>query len=289
MIYQKLLIVAKRSRYELLCKQNGKKRIDALVKKRDRAIRNILRSHGDHLRLLKKVTAFLDRKGIRYKLAGAFERRPQGTFDLILTLGGDGTFLWASHSVTDAHMLGINSTPRISIGVFCAADANNFKKVLTSAMEGRMPVLKLARIEAKVSGKSTGALALNDILFAHEIPAATSRYFLRIGDIEEEQRSSGVWIATAAGSTAAVRSAGGRIMPIESKRIQYIVREPFDKEISNLKGFIEPEGEVRIRAKMNHGRIFIDGAHDHVDVPFGGTVVLKPSAKPLSVLGIRRK
>ena len=66
--------------------------------------------------------------------------------------------------------------------------------------------------------------ALNDVLVAHVQPAATSRYRLTLGRRSEEHRSSGLWVATAAGSTAGIRSAGGRPMPLTSRRIQFRAR-----------------------------------------------------------------
>ena len=43
---------------------------------------------------------------------------------------------------------------------------------------------------------------INDVLIAHKNPAATSRYLLELNKTKEEQRSSGIWIATPMGSTA---------------------------------------------------------------------------------------
>ena len=55
-------------------------------------------------------------------------------------------------------------------------------------------------------------------------PAAMTSYTLDIGSVSEPQRSSGLWIATAAGSTAAIRAAGGCILPLRSRKLQYLVR-----------------------------------------------------------------
>ena len=78
-------------------------------------------------------------------------------------------------------------------------------------------------------------------------------------------------------------------MPIESRRIQYLVREPFDRDIRNLRGFVSPPGLISLRSKMNQGRIFIDGWHDAYKVPFGGVITLGASDRPLRVLGMRQR
>ena len=58
---------------------------------------------------------------------------------------------------------------------------------------------------------------LNDILICHHNPGAMSRYYLTVGRVREEQRSSGVWIATAAGSSGGLHSAGGKVLPRKIK------------------------------------------------------------------------
>jgi len=47
-----------------------------------------------------------------------------------------------------------------------------------------------------------------------------SRYYLKIGNLREEQRDSGLWISTAAGSSGAIRSAGGKLFKNEEKKMQ---------------------------------------------------------------------
>ena len=66
---------------------------------------------------------------------------------------------------------------------------------------------------------------LNDILVCHHNPGAMSRYFLTVEGTREEQRSSGVWIATAAGSSGGLHSAGGKVLTQKSKEFQYRPRE----------------------------------------------------------------
>src|SRR6185295_12301282 len=86
---------------------------------------------------------------------------------------------------------------------------------------------RIHRMSVAINGKPVREQAFNDVLIAHRNPAAMTRYRLTIGASQEDQRSSGVWISTAAGSTAGIRSAGGRRMPITAKRLQYLVREPY--------------------------------------------------------------
>jgi NAD+ kinase len=141
---------------------------------------------------------------------------------------------------------------------------------------------------------------LNEALFCQASPAATSRYFLRILDAkgatlaEEEHKSSGLWVGPAAGSTAAQSSAGGRILPLTSTRLQFVVREPYRPHGGSpdaprlTMGLIDEGQTLRIRSRMRQARLFLDGEHLVHDVGIGDVVTLRRSVEPLTVLGMTR-
>jgi NAD+ kinase len=109
---------------------------------------------------------------------------------------------------------------------------------------------------------------MNDLLVSTLSPAGTSRYVLKVGSRIEEQISSGIWISTAAGSTAAIYSAGGRILPATSRKFQFVVREAYQKKFGLrrlLRGVLDSRQSLEVASHMKEGRIFIDGAN--LDVP----------------------
>src|SRR5690606_23825873 len=127
---------------------------------------------------------------------------------------------------------------------------------------------KLARMEVALDGELVSTRILNDILFCHSCPAATTRYIIALGDVREEQLSSGIWVGPAAGSTAAQRSAGGRVLAPGSQKIQYIVREPYHgmgEGYQLTKGVIGPGEALHLRGKIREGRIYMDGAQKMLD------------------------
>src|SRR3989338_8954242 len=64
--------------------------------------------------------------------------------DLILAVGGDGTFLMASHGVLDkVPMLGINSDPTSKEGFFMNANKKDFEKKLKRIIENKFKIKKL--------------------------------------------------------------------------------------------------------------------------------------------------
>jgi NAD+ kinase len=145
-----------------------------------------------------------------------------------------------------------------------------------------------------LNGKVVSTRVLNDALFCHPSPAATTRYILRLGKAVEEQKSSGFWIGPAAGSTAAQRSGGGKILPLSSRDLQLVVREPYTPEGEKLKltrALVADGKELFVRSKIREGRLFIDGPHEVVEIGMGDRLVFKRSPEPLFVLGLhgRRK
>jgi NAD+ kinase len=206
--------------------------------------------------------------------------------DLVVTIGGDGTLLAASHHVSTGALLGVNSAPGDSIGHFCGAHRGSFDSTLRAMLDGRLRPRELTRLALRLDGRLLPEPALNDVLVAHPIPAATSRYRLKVGGRTEEHRSSGMWISTAAGSTAGIRSAGGRVMPIGSRRLQYLVRELLREPGRRYRldrGFVRPPGGLIVSSKMPDGRLWIDGSRIVHRFPFGSRLSVDTSAPVLRI------
>jgi NAD+ kinase len=213
-----------------------------------------------------------------------------------VTVGGDGTVLAASHQIgSRTRLLGVNSAPESSVGFFCAATKGTVGPTLEAALEGKLRGVTLARMRVEINERLLHNRVLNEALFCHASPAATSRYILRVTKggrtKEEEQKSSGLWIGPAAGSTAAQRSAGGNILPLTSTRIQFVVREPYlggGVAPKLVVGLIDAADQLELLSKMRTGKLFLDGHHDEHDFGIGDRIVMKRSDESLTVLGLQR-
>jgi NAD+ kinase len=216
----------------------------------------------------------------------AAEKRQIKAADLVITIGGDGTALGASHYITAGMMLGVNSAPGDSVGHFCHTHRGNFAARFADILAARWKPTALARLAVALDDKPLPELALNDVLIAHDCPAATTRYIIAKGDVSEEQRSSGIWIATATGSTAGIKSAGGDVMPRGSQRLQFLVRELYrePQRIYTLtRGFLRPGEELIVASKMQTAHVYIDGARTAYAFPFGTRAKLKLAALKLKL------
>ncbi len=220
----RVLVIYKRTTFQRF--RGGKStRIQALLDQGHRSVASLLEAHEAHLATLERTKEVLKHLGVDARFRHSYTPEPDDAWDLVVTLGGDGTLLWASHLVgPETPMLAINSAPRTSVGYFCAGDSGQVGELIEAALAGDMRATKLSRMQVSVDGELVHTRVLNDVLFCHECPAATTRYLLKRGDLEESQMSSGLWAGPAAGSTAAVRSAGGRVLPIGSQKLQFVVR-----------------------------------------------------------------
>lgn len=288
-----VLVVYKKSTYQRYVGR-AQARLQDLIEHGDMSVDGLLREHEIHQSTLQRAKTALRELGARAVLRYRPEPMPEkGAWDLIVTLGGDGTLLWASHLAdSKTPMLAINSAPDTSVGYFCAGGGDNVDEVLANALSGDLRASRLARMRVDVGDNLISTRVLNDALYCHESPAATSRYILEHGGDRERQMSSGVWVGPAAGSTAAIRSAGGKVLPIGSQKIQFVVREPYrgvDKKYRLVKGMVAPGERLTITSRMTKGRIFLDGTQKVHMVQIGDRVSVQLSDEPLTLLGLHRR
>jgi NAD+ kinase len=237
---------------------------------------------------VEKAISFFRTEGIEVIPLKRAKLKSIGRADLVITIGGDGTFLDTAHFVKDIPMWGINSTPTHSAGFLMSATPQNFEQRWRLLVQGKLPVLKLQRLQVLVNGRKIPELVLNDVLIAHANPAAVSRYELRVSDRKEEQKSSGLWISTAAGSTAAIQSAGGKILPLESKQIQFIARELYHGRHHRYrlaKGIVSQKTKIQAISQMHEAGCYFDGPRVWYPIRYGDRITVKVASQSLQVIG----
>lgn len=264
-------------------------RAASFARKGDETAKRLLHADVEQKRAVDAVRRTLKARKIAFeegslvKINAALKRQLAAA-DFVISVGGDGTLLGASHYAHDAMMLGVNSAPGDSVGHFCSVNRKNFAERLNAILDLKWRPVELARLQVTLDGKILPELALNDVLIAHYCPAATTRYLIEVGDRVEEHRSSGVWISTAAGSTAGIGSAGGRRMPLRSRHIQFLARELYhepEREYELTRGLVPSDSGVTIASKMPDGRLFIDGARTQCLFPFGARAHIEVAEKSL--------
>jgi NAD+ kinase len=285
MHFKKVLLIYKVPAYETQFLAKSKRRItpnDCFD-----VIHRLKNAYDCHYATLKIVESELLSRGIKYRKIRRQARMNFSGYDLIMTVGGDGTLLDAARQARSEVLLGVNSDPTRSVGNFCSADATTFPLMLDKISSGKAKIQSLNRLRISLRKAGIATDALNDILICHRHPAVMSHYVLCLGKQVEEQRSSGIWLSTAAGSTGAIHSAGGKVLPLTSHRLQYRPRELYDSFGRHYRltgGSFPLAAMMRISSLMTDGICCIDGANLVLPFPFGEEMIISQSPNHLHLL-----
>ena len=132
-----------------------------------------------------------------------------GAADVVVVLGGDGTFLRAVHEYPGVPLLGLNLG---GLGYLASVEERDFESALAKLAAGRYRVSERRMIE--VGGRFA---ALNDIFITREMGGHSARL-----DLEADGRrvtsymADGLIFATPTGSTAYSLAAGGPVLMPDS-------------------------------------------------------------------------
>ena len=132
-----------------------------------------------------------------------------GAEDVVIVLGGDGTFLRAVHEFPDTPILGFNLG---GLGYLASVEERDFTFALMKLATGRYRISERRMIE--VDGRF---VALNDIVITREMSGHSTRL-----DLEADGRrvtsymADGLIFATPTGSTAYSLAAGGPVLMPDS-------------------------------------------------------------------------
>lgn len=283
----RVVLVRKTTTWEQQQTRRNAKLAAVLARGDDPAAR-IVQAHEKHNETFSEVVRALTERGIEHQVTANLTRRQARSASLVITVGGDGTFLRASHCIDSdergdgAPMMGVNSAVGSSVGFFCCASLTNFAEHIDAIAAGKTRSRGLWRMRVLLNDRPLRDLALNDVLVAHEVPAETTVYTLSVDGVQQRQKSSGVWIATAAGSTGAIRSAGGTVLALDVAQIQYRVRELFPLSVTDhalIGGVVA--GKLELTSHIRSGVLYIDGAHRQVRFGAGDRIGFDLSRRPM--------
>ncbi len=203
--------------------------------------------------------------------------------DVLVVLGGDGTFLRAAQAVTqvDVPLLGINLG---KVGFLSKAEAHQIEKVLAQLSGGQFTVReRMGLTGAILPGGRAAELtftALNDIVIARGSLARVVRMSV---DIDESHLATfvadGLVVSSPTGSTGYAFSAGGPILDPQSRNL---VVTPIAGYLSAIRAVVvSPRQVVRCRVVDAHeALVSVDGREDH-RIAVGDVVEVRALERPI--------
>lgn len=196
---------------------------------------------------------------------------------VVVVVGQDGLVANTAKYVGDIPIVGVNPDATRYDGILLPYSPPKARHAVQAVLENRFRVRKVTMAEVTLSD-SQRLTAFNDF-FVGCRTHTSARYTLEVGGLSEPQSSSGVLVATGAGSTGWLSSvfnmnagmatflgapAGHRPqLDWEDRRLIWAVREPFISKQSSanlVAGFLDEGRELVIESLMPAGGvIFSDG------------------------------
>jgi NAD+ kinase len=203
--------------------------------------------------------------------------------DVLVVLGGDGTFLRAAQSIAhvDVPILGINLG---KVGFLSKAEAHELEGVLEKLQAGRYAVRERMGLAGQIlqAGRTPDGsfTALNDIVVARGSLARVVRLDVTIDESHLATFvADGLVVSSPTGSTGYSFSAGGPILDPQSRNL---VVTPIAGYLSAIRSIVvSPSQVVRARVLDAHeALVSIDGREDR-RIEVGDVVEVRALERPL--------
>lgn len=178
--------------------------------------------------------------------------------ELIVSLGGDGTFLHVARHIQALRpaLLGVNFG---RLGYLTAVEAENLLPFLDRQLTKGLTVERRLRLACRAEGWEHPPLALNDIVIQDADGVRTVRLRVRVGDSTVGIfRADGVIAATPTGSTAYTLSVGG---PVVHPRVEALLIALVSPHTLSARPLVfSAEDEIVVEAIEDRPvRVIIDG------------------------------
>jgi NAD+ kinase len=207
--------------------------------------------------------------------------------DVLVVLGGDGTFLRAAHAVIedDVPLLGINVG---KVGFLSKVEATEIERVLGDLVGGRFELEPRMALEGRILRGGTEPsgdrlMALNDVVIAR---GSLARVVRLDTSIDASHLASfiadGLVVASPTGSTGYSFSAGG---PILGPTARNLVVTPIAGYLTTIRSVVVgPSAVVRCRVVDAHeALVSVDGRED-IPLAVGDVVEVRAIERPVRLV-----
>lgn len=218
----------------------------------------------------------------------------------VVAIGGDGHFNFVSHFVRDQLIIGVNSDPLTSVGTLCNFSIFNLDQLAKSLKDPNPKIQKRTRMEAQINDYRLPFLACSDIFIGERDRLLISRYILNYRGQLEEQKSSGLIIATGSGMRGWYSGAARpfcdklAISSMDALELRFVASEFFDNQGKVHYRF--PVGEIKENESLEINSLLKDSGVISIDClvddnmiyrfPAGSKARVSISSQPLNTLTI---
>ncbi len=204
---------------------------------------------------------------------------PEGRFDLLLAVGGDGTVLRAFHTQPSAPVLGINSG---TLGFLTAGEEKEAGAIIEALFAGELFIEERLVIESLFEGGSY--LVVNEAV----VKGATRMVHVDVsidGAFIHTYRGDGVIVGTPTGSTSFLMSTGS---PIVMPRVDCLVLNGINEHRFSARSIVlRGSSVVQLRvnpATRDHEVFLSHDGRDRISLRPGSEITLRRADRPVRIL-----
>ena len=207
------------------------------------------------------------------------DREASGAFDLVVSVGGDGTFLRAAHvaSRADCPVLGVKVG---RLGFLTEVEPPETEKLVRRVLEGTARIEERLAVTAELDGAGIETeWALNEVMVEKRARHRLVRLVVSVDGVYVATFSAdGVIVATPTGSTAYSFSARG---PIVSPSLPCMVLTPIAAHMVFDRSFVlDATQHVTIEvAGEEMGLLSADG-REAIELPVGSKIRIRAADRP---------
>lgn len=242
-----------------------------------------------------EIQAYLRNLGIQadiFVFNGFSEQYPFYGYDFVITMGGDGTVLFAARGCAP---LGIPIFPVNfgSFGFIASVQRDEWRKELDDFLAGKAIVDERGMIRADLvrgGQRRLSATGLNDVVICGKTAAHTISFNVMYDKVPlGEIKADGIIISTATGSTAYSASAGGPIIDPDLDVMVLTLMNAFS--LSSRPLALSPDGQLEIEilpSRISDVVISVDGQIP-VDLHVGDVIRINQTEHKARLIGCTKE
>ena len=203
-----------------------------------------------------------------------------GTIDLVVSVGGDGTFLRAAHAASDlgCPVLGVKVG---RMGFLTEVEPEDAPALIAAVLQGTARVERrmALTVEPLEGADFLPQWGLNEVMVEKHVRHRLIRLAVEVdGSYVTTFSADGVIVASPTGSTAYSFSARG---PIVSPEVDSLVLTPIAAHMVFDRSFVlDPASEVALQVMGDERGILSADGRESVELPVGSRVRIRSSSRP---------
>lgn len=181
--------------------------------------------------------------------------------DLVISIGGDGTFLRSSAKIGNKKIpiLGVNTG---RLGFLADTSYNDFELALQEILEGRYRIEERSQLRVEIGHPLSGNsyIALNEVAILKQDTASMINVNVQVNnEFLANFEADGMLVATPTGSTAYALSVGG---PILSPTLSSFILTPVASHSLTSRPLLIDDNsliKLKVNSRSNHFLLSLDG------------------------------